>query len=404
MAKNTEMSAGKKIWYIILGLVGVFCVVAIGWWVWLQIFAPNKVVYYTHNVGEITKADGEGKKNVIEVRYFSNDNKNGLEMLEVKFNEFSDETKNMFYSQGLQFVADTTNDTLTDWNFTLLETPRPSVFSNTNWWGTYDGVKNGGVYMYASADDYATTLNDAQALEFNSDLLIELQNKDGTTDLYLMEFKGTNTKVEEAYEVAGSGRLKAYSYSDPYLLCKKIYEQVQSLANGTSQSIAFKFNDMFNFKYFEDGAYLSENDRETSKVDVRVNDYYVVKVEVLADGARKSSDSMFGNIKGSANLTLNGNYEDTDYFFGRSTLNCTNDCFDKVVFDENKVALKLKQEFIKANKKHKDEIELLVIIDTDALKSEGYEFVGFYGTGLDEFIVKDFLILSNGNLEQMEVA
>lgn len=396
MAKN-ETSTVKKTGITVLTLICLACLVIVFWWGWVQLYAPNKVVYNTHNVGQIETVDGKNVKTVVEVKYHSNDNKNGLEMLDIKFNEFSDESKKMFYSQGLQFVADTPNGSL-DWGVTLLKTPRPLVFSSNHWWGSYNRLENGSIHMYASADDYKTTLTDSQALDFNSDFKIELHNEEGTTDLYLMEFKGTNTKRSEAYEIATAGssalatKINVYSYSDPYLFSKRIYDMVQGLANGTSQNIAFKFNDMFNFKNYDNGVYLSEEARETNKIDIRVNDYCVIKVEISADGARQATDSLFNNIKGSSNFSLTGDYEEDDYYFGRSTIICTNQNFDIVVIEDNKVALKLKQEFIDKTKPYKDKIELLIDINVAQLEEQGYEYIGFTkDSGLENFVIQEIV-------------
>lgn len=391
MAKN-EVSTTKKVSIITFTIIGLVCLVIVGWWTWVQLYAPNKVIYNTHNVGVLTDFKGENQKTFIEAKYYSNYNQNGLKMLDIKFNEYSDETRKTFYSQGLQFVADTSTDDL-NWNFEWIEMSRPQPFKNNVWWGSYQSLKNGTVHMYASADDYQTTLSDSQALDYNSDFKIELQNEDGTSDLYLMEFKGTNTKVSEAYKVASADsqvtKLNGYSYSDPYLLSKLIYEQIQSLDNGISKTTVFKFNDMFNFKYYDNGAYVSENERETRKIDVRVNDYYVIKIEVSADGARQASDSLFNNIKGSANFKISDDYDGSDYYFGRSTITCSNDNFDMVIVGENKVALKLKEEFLTTTKPYKDKIELLIKIDVEALENDGYEFVGFTkDSGLENFVIK----------------
>ena len=153
---------------------------------------------------------------------------------------------------------------------------------------------------------------------------------------------------------------------------------------------------MFNFKYYDNGVYVSEEDRETNKIDIRVNDYYVVKVEVIADGARQASDSLFNNIKGSASFTLTGNYEENDYYFGRSIINCTNKDFDLVLVGNNKVALKLKNEFIENAKPYKDNIELNIVIDLEKLEEQGYEFVGFSkDSGLENFIIKEITTTKN---------
>ncbi|MBO5022226.1 MAG: hypothetical protein J6C53_01960 [Clostridia bacterium] len=379
---TSNVDTGKKFKQIgitTLVLVLLACVGVVIWWVLVQFLAPDKVIYNSHTVDEIKLVDGEtvvGKKNIIEVRYFSNDKGNGLEMLEIKFNEYYDETKKMSYSQGIQFVANSVEDSI-EFRLTFKETSFVgfwNLFNKATWWGSFDSLTNGSVHTYASVDDYYSTLGDAKALGGNDDFLIELGD-----DLYLMEFQGTNTKKSDDTRFAelDTEIVTVYAYHDVFFMAKQIYEQVQTLGNGKMGTTAFNFGEMFDFKHYENGAYLSETDRDTLKVDVRVKDYYVIYVETYEDGARQASDSMFYNIKGSPNFTLDGNYIEDGYFVGKSTINVTQDNFERVLVNNNQIALKLKQDFIDKVKPYKDNIQLSIVIDCDALADEGYDFIGF---------------------------
>ena len=59
---------------------------------------------------------------------------------------------------------------------------------------------------------------------------------------------------------------------------------------------------------------------------------------------------------------------------------------------DNKVALKLKQEFLEKTKPYKDKIELSININVAQLEEQGYEYVGFTkDSGLENFVIKEIV-------------
>lgn len=316
---KTKPNKLKSIGILVLTLLVLGCVIAIFWWSWVQEYAPDKTIFNTFNVSQIENAKDGNQANVIEVRYFTNDNGDGLEMLDVKFNQFYDEDKKGIYSQGLQFVANDPDSSLSDWTFSIQEVPYLGGFGSHTFWTSFDNLPNGTIHTYASGDNFATTLNDVDAIGHDAEFKITLDE-----DIYLMEMQGTKTPKDKATVLSdynlGFGSYKVLAYNDVYLMAYKIYNQVQSLANGTTQNIVFSFGDMVNFKEFDGKTYLSEEERESKKVDRRVNEFYVIKVEKFESGAKQASDSLFNNIKGSANFKVSNDYISDDYFYGRTEI------------------------------------------------------------------------------------
>lgn len=316
---KTKPNKLKSIGILVLTLLVLGCVIAIFWWSWVQEYAPDKTIFNTFNVSQIENAKDGNQANVIEVRYYTNDKGDGLEMLDVKFNQFYDEDKKGIYSQGLQFVANDPDSSLSDWTFSIQEVPFIFGFGNYTYWASFDNLPNGTIHTYASGDNFATTLNDVDAIGHDAEFKITLDE-----DIYLMEMQGTNTPKDKATVISeyswGLGSHSTRAYNDVYLMAYKIYNQVQSLANGTTQNIVFSFGDMVNFKEFDGKTYLSEEERESKKVDRRVNEFYVIKVEKFESGAKQSSDSLFNNIKGSANFKVSNDYISDDYFYGRTEI------------------------------------------------------------------------------------
>ena len=136
----------KKVGILIAIILAILCSATCFLWAYIQVFGDVKYIDNTFYVDEITLADESDKTNVIEVKYFANDNNNGLEMFEINFNQFMDEDRNAFYSQGMQFVANTEADNI-DFKFSQDENSgvEDVWLSHSYYFGSYSQLKNGEV-------------------------------------------------------------------------------------------------------------------------------------------------------------------------------------------------------------------------------------------------------------------
>lgn len=428
----------------ILALSIVLCIFLDIWFLILKKTAPEKEVASTFKVGLQQTADGD-QKPILEIKYFSNENKNGLKMVDFKFNYFLDETQEDFYSQGLQYVGD---------ELTWFSSPTGEIDSNpyksvkteqflwASWKNLYFNAytrwtPDSRMYNYSSADDYSTTTLSTNPITYNSGFKIQIGD-----ELYIMKFKGKRKVLNEqtfvktvyggytlkAGGVAGLDRnyLSYYAYMDYNYVCKLLLNAVTSLPKGTSQNILFEFGDLFDYykynpnKSVYDEVQNSNSDEDTSdltilgkvfeyctdtkKISSNIKNYYVIKVTTSADGAQKSSDSLFNCIEGKTNYNNTGTADTDDYFIGKKVQLVTqDDCIPVFDTDNKNVKLKLSEEFKQANYEYRKNIVLKIVIDIDQLDSLGLTFNGLVIDSFADFNVYKVYKLADDTYTEVEL-
>lgn len=400
------MSKAKRIGISILTILIVACVAVSIWWGCVYAFAPDKLIENTYEVGLQELKDGT-TKHFVEVKYNSNENKNGLECLDIKFNYLLDENQEEFYSQGIQIVADERTGMI-DWGYYLDEDMPYTTASKGHWYdftakvtwynrfGSYNLVGGTSYYNYASGNDYVDTTISQNEINDDSAFRIQLGE-----ELFQMKFKGATNEIATESNLYGQKQLgtnflgnKAfdnyYYYYNIYAFVYKLYEGIQSVANGKQSSVVFEFGDMFNyFEYDEEkGDYKNTAVTDSAKVIAKMKSYYSILVYKTADGARKASDSLFNCIHGNQMFNMTGDYTSDDYFIGRSVVKCNLYDFNLISMTEGTCALKLSDEFIQNYEQYSAKICLSICIDLDILKQQGItQFTFASDSGLDKFNV-----------------
>lgn len=414
------MTKGKKSLIIIAIILAIPMVAMCVAWLCIYFFAPDKMVFNTYNVGTLTTADGSITKNIIEVHYNANANHDGLEMLEIKFNDYVDETQQNIYSQGLQFVANSRYDTLSfefmlDDEFERQEISSERNFLRTtteyNQLGTYILQDGATKYNYQSFNDFETTSGASYELNYDSKLRIQIGE-----DIYAMKFKGKNTPTtSNNFEIKTTSTglfqrdiVNYYSYYGFDYFAKLIYDAVKPMAYGTNQTCVWKFGDLFDY-YKYNGSTYDENaisQVESSKVIEEVLNYYAIKVTIEESGAKSADDSIFGCVHNSTTFVLDQTATNDDLFVGRSRIDVGLSAFELIPVLDNNVALKLKDSFVNQYKPYANKIILDVRIDLDELKKLGYIYFGLANDhGLDNFITKSVVTIEtiDGHTVETEV-
>lgn len=402
------MKVLKTIFIVLLAILFTLCLGIDIIYIWVLVKAPNKIISQTFNVGLQELNDGTTKE-FVEINYYSNKNKNGIECFEIKFNYISDENKNMFYSQGLQYLSD--NGPIEFKYYYSNATKSKKEYRKENSfgatkkyfdaWGFYSPSEKTKCINYASSDDGKTSVLSTNPLNNNTSFLIEIGS-----DLYKMKFKTIDTKKMEysknvdlwkSHFIGSESKDFEnylfyyifsywdyyYNYDINYFACL-LKDSVSVLKDGTSQQMIFEFADLFDYyKYNSDKKdYIDVSAEDSLKVKTEIKSYYCIKVNYSDDGLVRAKQSLFGNVDGSPNYNTTGDYSEINFLYGHSVIDVGYGDFELVKAKNNTYDLVLKQTFLDKYSKYKDVIELNVYLDFNLFKNHNIdvnypEFNGF---------------------------
>ena len=428
------METLKRVFLALLIVVYVVFAVLDFWWLYVLIFAPDKEIVNTFYVGTISTTPQEGEEPkteyVIKIKYSSNDNKNGLECLEIQFSGFVDEMGEEIYSWGIQFVANSEEESLEEWIYnvdasTLTGSVRDKWQFPLTWkyyhniWGSYT-PKNSSIYYYKSSDSFQNDITGAQSLGNGEGFLISIDD-----EIYKLNFNGNVVndgensnfvaeKIISAWHVFIYYNITVYDYYysyDIYDFAYTTYQQLQAVANGKHSASLINLPDMFSYQIFDGKTFVDVSEQENSKVSETVRNFYSIYIEKTADGVQTANDSMFGCVNGTPQFNLTDDeggdiFDDGDYLVGKTIVNCDIFDFDFVNVRDDAYVLKLNSNFLNTYGKYTNDIQLAIEIDLDRLKRQNIVFCGF----AKDSHLYDFNILSchtvqtvNGKLVKTEV-
>lgn len=423
MSAAKNIGIGKTIGIIISAILFLVCAFIDVWYVYVVLYGEVKQVVNTYEVGLQTLADGSDTKYFIEIEYYSNENKNGLECFEIKFNYLLDENKNEFYSQGLQYVANSIDDNI---NLELVNTSIESKhhwsalgnYYDRNLFYSYEPGEISSLYNYASGNDYETTYISTNPIGDNSYFRIQLDQ-----DLYLMKFKSSYKDAREP-EVYSQVLDKDANYYSPAIYCwhkdsdyllydytyfsQLLYNAMGTLKNGMESAVLFEFGNIFDYYAYDEnlGTYDNQPIEDTTKVRTEMSSYYSIYVKKHADGIQKASQSMFNCIHGNNAFNITNDYAEDDYFIGRTIVDCNIYDFDYINIENGYCLLSLKDSFVNYYKQYSDSITLSICIDLDKLNSLNIKFYGFdENSKLNNFMIFDCYTIEtiNGEVVRTEV-
>lgn len=306
----TRKQTIKLLGYITLGLICLCCLGIDAWWILIYKYGPNKVEDNVVYADTLEATDGS-KANIFEIKYYSNANKNGLEMFEIKISGLIDTKATAITSQGLQYVANDKTDKIA-WNYVEDGSFALSIFSlakamdgdysemseaqysavvnlttiddngynyhkdnifhateNRAFFQHFETLSGSTRYNYSSLDNWNIDTGLAtNPIEDSSFFRIQLQEKDGEDNItykpYAFKFRGDRTVAEiknaeekPMYQVYGRSKnvfLYTCDYTDdiyPFFnidfLSWRLYEKVKSMPAGSNQYSLVEFGDWFDY-------------------------------------------------------------------------------------------------------------------------------------------------------------
>lgn len=362
----------KKILTIILIPILILCMVSIAFYVVIASFF-KKTINTVVEVGAIRDTY------VWEVNYWSNENNNGVELLDIRINGFLDENQidaenPILYSKGIQIVGEGQNSIkINGTDVATAGTVGNYVGTVLFWfWGIFSGYDyniqynpNYKAYYYDSQNNVSFSSIE----KLNSDTYFKIPiTVDGQEELFLMKLLGQS---KEPTRTEGSVYERRYyeNYNINYL-CSKILDisRSNSVNDDATGPLLVDFGNCFTYRKYSDtaGSWITETN--TDLYNTIYENFCTIDLTVHEDGANKAEDSMFGMIANSADYeNVSEDYVD-NFFVGHQVIDFTESNFTSLngEFDLNETSAK----FLSNNK----DLYINVIIDTDKLAETEVEF------------------------------
>lgn len=260
------------------------------------------------DIKDVIESDklSEEEKNEMQDRYFmevnlySNNKNNGIALQELKFNYFTDYrlTSKQYLSTGMQYIG---NYKHKDVNFTSYDELQEYVFKDFCYYDTKDGISASG---FTGSNAGVSTLL-----------------KRTTTFIIKLDDKPYAIKLDKSYNYGGFLGIFQRTH---YYTWSELFESVMALIKSCNFGygdyyIPFaKISDFFSLYAFDENGKKFISDEVTDYITT----YSVIKVHYDENGARNSSQSMFGSINMDSKYDLEKEYN-TEYWQERFVYNLT---------------------------------------------------------------------------------
>lgn len=345
--KGVDMKVLKQIGKICFILLVVVALIMDGLFIYYHFFNKDTttgVNYIDNQVGldveAVLKADDltQEEKDALQDRYFleanyySNSKNNGIELQELKMNYFMDYTltSNVYRSSGMQFVGNYEGTLFSTWDGLVEQHYIPL---SDDYYGTdEESVKIANEYVdtsftyydYTNGVNWSGVTNNngsiATKLTRTTEFVIKIDNRafaiklDKYTDEYVGAMKvfwGLGWKMHSAYN------RYYYTYGSLFQSCM---QAIKSNSKGYGDYyIVVDLSSMFSVKEYD----LESKKYVTDDVTDIIKNYSVLKFHYDENGARNSSQSMFGSINMDSRYDIEENKWDTQYWQERFVYNLT---------------------------------------------------------------------------------
>lgn len=260
--------------------------------------------------GDLTEEETDKMKDryFMEVNLYSNNKNNGIELQELKFNYFTDYrmTSEQYLSTGMQYIG---NYKHKDVDFRSLEELQQYVFKDFCYYDTKDGISGSG---FTGSNAGASTL-----LKGATTFIIKLDDKPFAIKLD-KSFKYGKWFNLFGKEICWNGGTHYYTWSE-------LFESIMTLIKSCNYGYGDYYIPFANLSDYFSLYAFDENGKKfiSDEVTDYITTYSAIKVHYDENGARNSSQSMFGSIDMDSKYDLEKNKYDTEYWQERFVYNLT---------------------------------------------------------------------------------
>lgn len=373
------------------------------------------------NSGELTEEeiDELNDRYFLEVNYYSNDKNNGIMLQELKINYFTDFNllSSGYRSSGMQYIGDYQGLPLDTWdgNSEL----KFQVFGDKNrYYGTSEeSVKIANDYVDKSFNyyDFTNGINWNGITNNNGSIATELKR---TTEFIIkIDDRAFSIKLDKYFDkdigdvrnIFGIGWKVGEKYNRYYYTFGSLFQSCMQAVRTNSAGygdyyITVDLSSLFSIKEYD---LETKKFKEDNVTDI-IKNYAVLKFHYDENGARNSSQSMFGIIDNNSKYDIEEEIVDTTYWQERMTYNLSEmskfngkEIFDyrySEVYDGYFVSLNMdiKQLFIDMPRA---KVNITFNLNSDYLLDKDINIVGLDYNAFKDFEIDTLTFI--GNTEQI---
>lgn len=373
------------------------------------------------NSGELTEEeiDELNDRYFLEVNYYSNDKNNGIMLQELKINYFTDFNllSSGYRSSGMQYIGDYQGLPLDTWdgNSEL----KFQVFGDKNrYYGTSEeSVKIANDYVDKSFNyyDFTNGINWNGITNNNGSIATELKR---TTEFIIkIDDRAFSIKLDKYFDkdigdvrnIFGIGWKVGEKYNRYYYTFGSLFQSCMQAVRTNSAGygdyyITVDLSSLFSIKEYD---LETKKFKEDNVTDI-IKNYAVLKFHYDENGARNSSQSMFGIIDNNSKYDIEEDIVDTTYWQERMTYNLSEmskfngkEIFDyrySEVYDGYFVSLNMdiKQLFIEMPRA---KVNITFNLNSDYLLDKDINIVGLDYNAFKDFEIDTLTFI--GNTEQI---
>ena len=344
----------------------------------------------------------------IEVNYFTNSKNNGIELQELKFNYFTDYNllSSGYRSTGMQYIGNYKGLPLDTWdgNSEL----KFQVFGNKDrYYGTSeDSVKIANNYVDTNFYYY----DSANGINFNG-----ITNENGSIATELKRSTGFIVKVDgrpfevkldkyfdkdvgDVRNIFGIGWKVGEKYNRYYYTYGSLFQsclqatKIQSAGNGTYY-VTVDLSNFFSIREYDTETGHFKKDDVT---DV-IKNYAVMKFTVDENGAKNSTQSMFGIIANSSKYDIVDDNVDTTYWQERMIYTLNEDDFSyrySEVYDGYFVSLNMSTKKLFSDMP-RAKVNINIDLQSQYLLDNKINIVGIDYNGFEDFEIDTLTIIGD---------